>query len=272
MAVAQERQRRDHVGVALARGQMTDGHECRAIRWRRARRRDVGAEVHDATVARAERGAAPLGARAVGEHEPGVPQRRRDRRATGTRALHVVAVDRHDQRRGTRRAPDRVAGGHRVVGVDHVEGKLPTHAAYRAAQQRRSPRSPARVAPRPWWRQITHVFDAQTIELRRSRLADHGHRAADVSAANRRQRRHRTMQDEHPDVGARVTCRDASGGGSRSHRPGRRRADSTRRRSAPSRYRGIHAGLANARDSGRQLPDAVIPRALPGNGRCGRRA
>ena len=201
MAVAQQRHRRDHVGVALARGEMTDGHERQTIRWRRALRRNVGAQVHDAGVTRPERGAAPCGPGAVGEHEPGVPERGRDGRPAGARALYVVAVDRHHQRRGTRGAADRVAGGHGVVRVDQVERELPAQPAQRPAQHGRGPGSPARVAPRPRRRQVAHVVQRQPVELGPRRLADHRQRAPDVGRADRRQRRHRPVQHEHPHVG-----------------------------------------------------------------------
>ena len=92
----------------------------------------VGAEVHDAHVARAERAAA-LGDRArVRERQPRRAERALDRRAAAAPVLgdaeHVAAVDADHQRRADPRAADRVAGGRRVVRVDEVEREAPSQA------------------------------------------------------------------------------------------------------------------------------------------------
>ena len=53
--VAQQPQRAQDVGVALARDEVRDGDEVGRGRAERGARREVGAEVHDARAARAER-------------------------------------------------------------------------------------------------------------------------------------------------------------------------------------------------------------------------
>ena len=90
VARPEHRQRAQHVGVALARDEVRDRDERRRRRRvaagaRRAAgalgRGSVGAEVHDARLARAV-GARELGdALAVGEHQPRRAEAARDRRA-----------------------------------------------------------------------------------------------------------------------------------------------------------------------------------------------
>ena len=126
MGVAQQPQRAQDVGVALAGDEVADGGDRRRARARGAALgRDVGAEVHDARVGRAELARALLGAGGVGEHEPGArrapaspPPGRRRRRTTDSTSPPWTEIT-----TGTPgpRAPHRVAGGRGVVGVDEVE-------------------------------------------------------------------------------------------------------------------------------------------------------
>ena len=73
MAVAQQPERAQDVGVALARHEMGDGDERLEVALRRLRR-ELGAEVHDRGTARAQLPRAGGDAGRVGEHERGVLQ------------------------------------------------------------------------------------------------------------------------------------------------------------------------------------------------------
>ena len=100
MALPQQRQRRDHVRVALSLDQVADGHQRRACRvgWRSA----AGTSVprwSDAGLPRAPLDAPLGGAGAVGEHQAGVAECRLDRAGAGVRAVDVAAVHGDDQRR-----------------------------------------------------------------------------------------------------------------------------------------------------------------------------
>ena len=114
MAVAQQPEGAQDVGVALAGHEVGDGDE--RVRPPLGRLgRQVRAEVHDAHVARPERAAAPGDARGVGEHEPRVRQAGAHGVGAGGGGLRhrqdVAAVDGDDDRHARSRAADRVAGG-----------------------------------------------------------------------------------------------------------------------------------------------------------------
>ena len=58
---------------------------------------------------------------AVGQHELGVAESGPDRLRSRVRAVHIAAVHRHDQWHLRCHAPNRVAGGHRVVSMNELE-------------------------------------------------------------------------------------------------------------------------------------------------------
>ena len=124
VVVAQQPQRAQDVGVALAGDEVADGEDGRAVGLAQRLRRHVGAEVHDARVDRAEVPGALLGAGGVREHQLRRPQRATHHLAT-LRPVddgeHVAAVDGDHHRHARPRPPHRVAGGRGVVGVDEVE-------------------------------------------------------------------------------------------------------------------------------------------------------
>ena len=170
MVVAQQPQRAQDVGVALAGDEVADGEDRRQRRLGERRGRDVGAEVHDARVRGAERAGARLDTGRVGEHEPRALQRPpHDRLAAGPLhdAQDVAAVDRDHQRHARSRVPHRVAGGRRVVGVDEVDVKPPQ----RERERRRRPRAPVLVGPRARRGDERDVGDRDAVELGPQRLA-----------------------------------------------------------------------------------------------------
>ena len=96
VAVAQQPQRAQDVGVALARDEVADGDErVRAVAD--GRLRDVGAEVHDAHVARAEPPRALGHPVRVGERQARAGEAVADRRRVAVRE-QVAAVDGDDVR------------------------------------------------------------------------------------------------------------------------------------------------------------------------------
>ncbi len=207
VAVAQQRHRAQHVGVALAGDEVGDGHE-QVLVARPGGRREVGPEVHDARPARAEGAAGRLDPRAVGEHEPRRAERPGHRRAAGRvvgRGVEdVAAVDGDDERRGDPGAQHRVARGHRVVGVDEVEREAPPQAPQRDRERRRRPGAPGPVRPRARGRDEAHVLDLEAVEHRAARLAQEAPGRGEKLARRRRERRDRAVEDEHPHVGAGV--------------------------------------------------------------------
>ncbi len=85
--------------------------------------------MHDADVTRAPIAAAAGGPGAVGEHEPGVRERRAHGRRVRVGAEHVAAVDRDHQRDVRGGSTDGVPRRDRVVRVDQVERELGARAA-----------------------------------------------------------------------------------------------------------------------------------------------
>ena len=71
--------------MALARDEVADGRDRRQLGLGRGLGRDVGAEAHDTRVPRAELLRPLLRAGGVGEHEPGLGERARHRRAAAVR-------------------------------------------------------------------------------------------------------------------------------------------------------------------------------------------
>ena len=175
MTLRELRQRGDHQRVALAGDQIADRDQRRARgpgRASAARQPDPESapEVHDPRRSRSEHGAATGGARAVGEHDPGVPQRRGHVGVAGVGTEHIAAVHRDDGRDLRAGAAGRVAGGHGVVGVDEVEGKARPQPRSGPAQGGGGPRPPARVAPRPWRGEVAQVLDRHAVQGRARRL------------------------------------------------------------------------------------------------------
>ena len=205
MIVAQQPHGAQHVGVALAGDEVADGEDRRALGLTQRVRRDVGAEVHDARVDRAELARPGLGARGVGEDERGGLERLGHHLAPLRpvhHGEHVAAVDGDDERDARLRPSHRVAGGRRVVGVDEID----VHAAERELQGRRRPRAPLRVGPRARRGQERDVRDLEAVEPRAQRLTQGVEQP--LALGERRAARHRAVEDEHADVGAGVTRRE----------------------------------------------------------------
>ena len=201
--------------MALARVEVGDGGQGR--RRRRASGYGPGRSVPRCTtrVARAPccaaSAAVPALLASTSRARANVLARPPARRRRGWRRVEdVAAVDGDDERHvAAARAPDRVAGGHRVVGVDEVEGELaraggaarcPAGAPPRRPSSHRCARAAAREA---------HVVDRDPVE-HRSRGAGPARRAAarGVAALDARHRRHGPVQHQHSDLGAGVACRE----------------------------------------------------------------
>ena len=191
--------------MALARDEVADGRDRRQLRARG--RGSGGTSVPRCTTRvsrRAELSRALLGAGGVGEHEPGLGERARHRRAAARAAddrEHVAAVDGDHDRHAGPRAPHRVAGRRGVVGVDEVEGEAAPQLPQRERQARRRPRAPAAVRARPRRRDERHVGHLDAVERGAERLAQRRDQRPRLARAQRRLRRHRAVQDEHAHVG-----------------------------------------------------------------------
>ena len=169
--------------------------------------RDVGAEVDDAHVLRAE-GAAALGdPLRVGEDELRGPQRALDDRAAirplRRHAEHVAAVDADDHRLAE--PSHGVARGGRVVRMDEIER---FQRLEHERERRRRPRAPGRVRARPRRRDERRVGHADAVERRAQRLLERRDELAQVARLERRLRRHGPVQHHDLDVRARVPRRE----------------------------------------------------------------
>ena len=113
------------------------------------RRREVGAEVHDADVAprraRRQRSAIPaeLASTSRACAEPGADGARPRRAERARDGEDVAAVDGDDDGRAGARAADGVAGGRGVVGVDEVEGERAAQPPQREPRASAPPRRPS---------------------------------------------------------------------------------------------------------------------------------
>ena len=215
MPATEHGERAQHVGVALARDQVADRHERgRAVRARRALRgRQVGAEVHDARLARAV-AARQLGdALAVGEHEAGGAEPARDRARSGgvasRRVENVAAVHRDHERlaqpRGGERTAHGVPGRDGVVRVHEIERERRAKTPQRERERRRRPGRPRGVGALARRRHVRDVGDGQPVARLRARLAQPlGELVRDSARAARQRgaRRHDAVQDEHAHLGA----------------------------------------------------------------------
>ncbi len=88
--------------------------------------------------------------------------------------------------------------------VDEVGGEVAAQPAQRERQRRRRPRAPVRVRAPARRGEERHVGDVEAVELGAQRLAQRRGQLAGIAAGERRLRRHRPVEDEHADLGARV--------------------------------------------------------------------